>query len=258
MATRVFALGNSHLTCMEQAYASYGPPSDVPFDFLNLNFHKEGLSAIHEKKLGLSDYVVQYWSALRPHNADEETLFVSQLGGNEHNVLGLIEHPRSFDFILPDNPDLPPIAGAEIVPYDYVRQTLRRRVWGSVFHIGKIIQKTGKTVVHLPPPPPIGDGAFVAKHLDKYFLNKADCTKVAASLLRWKLWMLQTDLARELCQELGAIFWASPRSRMDSQGFLLPKYFSNDATHGNLEFGQSQNEAIASALHSGSFQEEGK
>lgn len=243
MVPKVFAFGNSHLSCMEAAYASQGSPEGVPFHFLNLNAHKDALASAAERNQGLSKYVVEYVQRTLSESDPDEMLWVSRLGGNEHNVLGLMEHPRSFDIVLPDHADLLLVEGAELVPYDFVRKTLGKRVRGSLFHIGRIVAETGVPVVHISSPPPVGDDAFVTAHLDSYFSDQSK--RIAARSLRWKLWKMQTDLAREICAEMGAEFWPVPSGALDGEGFVQERFYSHDATHTNLHYGQLLNKAVA-------------
>ena len=43
------------------------------------------------------------------------------IGGNEHHVLGLANHPRPFDFELPSAAGLPPSAERELIPFGLVQ-----------------------------------------------------------------------------------------------------------------------------------------
>ena len=42
--------------------------------------------------------------------------------GSQHFTLGAVRNPRPFDTILPARPDLPMDPGAEVIPYDLMRQ----------------------------------------------------------------------------------------------------------------------------------------
>ena len=50
------------------------------------------------------------------------------LGGNDHNALGLIEHPRRFDFVEPDEEASEIEAGRDLIPYDALRAMLEQRL----------------------------------------------------------------------------------------------------------------------------------
>ena len=57
-------------------------------------------------------------------------LVFAAISGNEHHFLGMVNHPRRFDFVLRERPHLPLWPGAEIVPPGLVAAALARFMAG--------------------------------------------------------------------------------------------------------------------------------
>jgi len=114
----MLVLGNSHLTALAQAYALRCQQNSAPprLEFVRFNdprfagaLHAEALAAVLQEKLLAGPY----------------DLYVSMVGGNDHSVLGMLNHPRLFDFVLPEAPDLPMEPAAEIIPAGLLRAELQ-------------------------------------------------------------------------------------------------------------------------------------
>jgi len=57
-------------------------------------------------------------------NSSSSDLLVSVLGGNEHTILSMVQHPAPYDFILPTNPDMELIEGSQIVPFTTIENQI--------------------------------------------------------------------------------------------------------------------------------------
>jgi hypothetical protein len=161
--------------------------------------------------------------------------FVSMLGGNGHNIVGLIRHDIPFDFVLPEAPHLPLEAGAQLLPYAVMRTLLERRLHFERSTMIAFRAYYPGPFVHLESPPPPRDDQFVATSLDEYFKSRPAGSIVSAAL-RYKLWRLHSTIVERTCQELGITFVKAPAEACDSDGFLVRRAYGN-ATHANAWYG---------------------
>ncbi len=83
-----------------------------------------------------------------------ENLLISAYGGNGHNVIGMLEHERPFDFVYPGRPDLPVKKQSELIPYGMVRSLLSERLKANFVLLSAIKAATGRTMIHVESPPP--------------------------------------------------------------------------------------------------------
>jgi hypothetical protein len=161
--------------------------------------------------------------------------FVSMLGGNGHNIVGLIRHEIPFDFVLPEAPDLPLEAGAQLLPYGVMRTLLERRVQFERATLVAFRHQYQGPFIHLESPPPPRDDQFVATSLDEFFKSRPVGPIVSAAL-RYKLWRLHSTIVERSCHELGITFVRTPAEACDPDGFLDRKAYGN-ATHANAWYG---------------------
>lgn len=164
-------------------------------------------------------------------------LIVSVVGGNEHNVLGLVNHPTRFDFVLPEAPDLPLQEGAAILPSLLVRKSLERRIAPTVRLIRLLRRSTRLPIVQLDSPPPIPS----AEHIARYPIGFEELVPelgVAPALLRYKLWRLRSEIAREACESMGIRVVPVPKPMQDPHGMLVRDAWADDATHANAFYGE--------------------
>jgi hypothetical protein len=165
------------------------------------------------------------------------------MGGNVHNALGLLAHPRPFDFRLsgepspPLDPNAEPIAEALVTAaLQAARATDRRRL--------ALLADIAGPFVHLESPPPVANGAWVAAQADAYFRDKGGAVPaIAPAALRHRIWRLHSRIVRAEVAALGGRFLPVPAAVLDADGFLDPA-FAADATHGNAAYG----EAVIAAL----------
>ncbi len=171
---------------------------------------------------------------------DRELIYVSMFGGNAHNALTLLEHPRPFDIMLPEKPDLPSIPGAELVPSDYIAAFLQRLAMVYIINAETLRKSTDRPVYHFESPPPLGDDAFVTAHLEQYFRDQTADThpKIAPRLLRYKLWRLHSRIIKGASEARDIVFIDSPPEAQDENGFLRPEYYGTDSTHAGIGYAE--------------------
>jgi hypothetical protein len=159
----------------------------------------------------------------------------SLIGGNAHHKLGLVAHPRRFDFVLPAVPDLPLDDRAEIVPADAVRAALGA-ITREYLDLMRIVHETNDgNVVHLQPPPVYADEAQLKPDVPWMFFTGSR-REVSPRYLRYKLWHLHSEILEEFCRASGIGFLKCPPEVADADGFLRPRYYA-DAMHVNQRYG---------------------
>jgi len=164
---------------------------------------------------------------------------LSMIGGNQHAVYSTIQHPQAFDFFEPGQEGLAS-QSREIIPYRAIEAAfatgLRR---GDGKSLEAIRAATVARVVHIIPPPPKRDNAFVEQHHESLFAVEGLAARgVSPPELRLKFWKLQTRVLEKLCAEFGIEVMMPPPPALEHRGFLRPEYYARDATHANWRYGE--------------------
>lgn len=225
MARSVIIIGQSHAYCMELALSqSKAPPKDV---------HVIGIGAIDLKVETPAEVVTAFLPKL-PTTAPDVVCLI--LGGNEHNALGLIEHPEPFS-----------VGETRIgaAPAEPSRWFIPRATMLAVFEhwldttirVNTALFETLSTSRRLvaSPPPPLSDWGHIVAHPgifgDRLHLGQAPAA------LRAELYKLQVEALRAFATSMGATFVEAPQTSKDEQGFLARAYYGRDPTHGNGTYG---------------------
>lgn len=181
--------------------------------------------------------------AIRDQIARHDPLLVSVTGGNVHNVLGLMRHPRPFDFRLSREPSPPLDPQAELLVEGTVAATLARMMARDMARLHALHAAIGP-FVQVESPPPVRDDGFIAAAADLYFRDAGIAQAgVAPAGLRFRLWRLASRLLRAQVEALGCRLMPVPEAARDADGFLLPE-LAGDATHGNARYGDLLIEAL--------------
>jgi hypothetical protein len=168
-----------------------------------------------------------------------EDIVLSMIGGNQHAVFSTIQHPQKFDFLEP-NSDAGIEEEAELIPYRILLGCFERGIRnGDGKSLEALRQATAARVIHIIPPPPKADSAFVQQYHESVFANEGITAHgVSSPRLRLKFWHLQKRVLEELCAELKVEVMLPPATALDSRGFLASDYYANDATHANHFYGE--------------------
>lgn len=160
----------------------------------------------------------------------------SMIGGSVHNVLGMLVHPRRFDFILPAAPDLPLDAAAEVLPARAVEEAMRVRMHEFLALMDEVRAHSPAGMVHVESPPPSANRERLLRDVpwDMYPPNLLH--EIAPLALRCKLWRLESQLLHEWCAAHAASFLACPRTCLDAQGCLADACYG-DGAHANATYG---------------------
>jgi hypothetical protein len=158
------------------------------------------------------------------------------LGGNGHNILGLIEHPTAFAVIGANGQDAE-FDGRQIVPATTLRAVLAERL-ARFAHIPASLHEMfpDARLVIVNPPPPLGDHAAILAN-PRIFADDIH-RGLAPDALRIAVHQVQTGIYRDLARRLGADFLTTPDRALTPEGLLAPKFCGNDPTHGNTAFGR--------------------
>jgi hypothetical protein len=166
-------------------------------------------------------------------------MLVSAIGGNQHNVLGLVQHPTPFDMFDGAEQTATTQQGVACVPYralwDLFETRLRTRDgprFAELRHAAKC------RVYHLAPPPPKSDEAHILERHETDFDRFGIVEKgVSPAALRLKLWKLHQLVLQHLCTESDIVLVSPPSEGFSPDGFLKREYYAGDATHANAEYG---------------------
>jgi hypothetical protein len=218
----MFCIGHSNVACVQAAAAQRG------IALTAINFWQVGTLVRENDKWKLSDETSQRISR---HAGPVFSL----IGGACHTQLGMLAHPRPWDFVLPAAEHLPLAPGTELIPHDAVKDIL----FGLMQEYLEItLQVQGAAtgdLFHIEPPPPCADEERMLPHVP-WPLFPGMRHEISPALFRYKLWRLQSSLLEEHCREHGIGFVPYPGTTADERGFLAPAYFG-DGAHANPAYG---------------------
>lgn len=224
-------IGNSHMKALRHAYQTrevQGRREGLECRFIQVNLPEFRPVIIDGR---FSPYIED---SLKD---DKVRLVVSTFGGNDHNVLGLVNHPRKFDFVLPEEPGLPLQEDAEVLPFELVRRTLRARLAPTRQLMRMLREATTAPVFHLESPPTIPSEAHILQNRFG-FPELIEEYGVAPATLRYKLWRLHSSLVCETCDQLRFRFVPAPKAMQDANNMLVEEAWWYDPTHANEIYGE--------------------
>lgn len=163
----------------------------------------------------------------------------SVFGGNAHNMISLMRHPRPYDFELQGEGQGPPRDGeAELVPEALVRAALEARLQTDFLRL-RLFHEAAGPFIHLESPPPLLGDVFIRDRAEKHFRDTTGrAIDPASPGLRWRIWRLNSQMLRAAVEALGCRFMPVPVETQDADGFLRLE-FAADPTHGNEAYGEA-------------------
>lgn len=153
----------------------------------------------------------------------------SAMGGAVPAQLGLLRHPRPFDFVIPERPDLEPDKAAEILPYHAVHATVRSLAELDIVALRYTRAAIGGPFYQIETPPPVEQEALIRPHV-------TDDAEISSAVFRYKIWLMYTGIIRAEIITQGGIYIPHPIEAVDDRGYLLAE-FHKDAVHGNDAYG---------------------
>jgi hypothetical protein len=216
-------IGNSHMACVLEAAEQQGVE----------------LAAIVFKH-------ARYFDGLKQRPVEAHVKEVPAIGDNPvHSFiggtrylslgLGMLEHPRPYDFVLRSHPDLPIEPATELIPLEAMRRVLEDGI-GIHLRLFEGIAKVAKGPVYHYEPPPPPRAPSVAVKTGKGRQPAADDAVAGQPWLRFKLWRLHSEIVKNHAEGCGAVFVDCPEAAFDGDGFLRPDLILN-ATHANAAYG---------------------
>lgn len=222
---RCVIIGHSHSVAIQSALKHRGVTAGPQF----LNLHEpQWAAALTDSGSGvLSDLLV-----------GAPAIF-SCIGGNGHNVIGLLDHPRPFDFVLEDEPDLTLMPDRELVPAAIVRDVIQQFIRPRLGELARVRECAPTAALfHLESPPPVPSEEHIARYPGIFRTQLETNSRVAPRLLRYKLWRTHCKLFQEACAEHDVTLIPVPAETRDEEGFLAAPYWNPDPTHGNAAYGE--------------------
>lgn len=219
----LLCIGHSHLRCVQTAAIESGAPIDA------VNFWNDNSVILNSPEDPVLVDELQH--RIRMHQG----AVCSFIGGGAHTVIGLVSHPRRYDFVLPENPDLPIDPRAELIPVGAVREVLERETAPYLKLMLHLRTLAGERMIHMEPPPPCPDNSKIAPHVP-WPLFPDMLQEVAPPWLRYKAWRLHSQLVSEWCARERVAFYPCPSGAADAEGFLRQDYFE-DGVHANSGYG---------------------
>jgi hypothetical protein len=168
--------------------------------------------------------------------AAEPDIIVSAVGGNLHNLLGLVNHPTRFDFVLPEAPDLPFDAEAALFPYTAIHGMMKTMSRARFAFLATLKAAAPRLRFHIESPPPVPSGQHIASFPGSFAAKIAELG-VAPASLRYKLWQLNSRTYLDCCKALEIAFLPVPAAVQDEKGMMREEFWNRDATHGNAHYG---------------------
>ena len=232
LSDTIVVLGHSHLIAMQDALAtSHEPDFSLTANIIQLWKPEFSPNVIwHQDQLRYNTNIDGAVQA----SCDAKAIFTNVLGA-EHFLWAL--QGRSFDFVIPDIV-LPRVPDAEIVPFNLIKQFAHDNLI-AFFELNKHLNSlTGVPVYHILPPPPVAnqDRMFATAIAHEPLRQKIILSGPPHPVLRYKLWLLWTIVARDVADAAGVHVIMPPPAACNGQGFLLDHY-SADFVHANARYG---------------------
>ncbi len=232
MTRRIIIIGDSHTDAIKRALKKYKKLEGYDVSIEAYRYLKpKGDSYIGDLD---EDQIKQILSELSPND-----LVVSTIGGNQHQVFSLVQHPVSFYVFTLNTLQEDLGENDKIIPYnqvfDYLYQVIDGKDWRRLLTLKK---SCSCHVVHLIPPPPKKNVDHILMHHETHFSNNGLIERgISCAKLRLNIWMIQRDVLKKKARESNIILISPPDLSLDKDGFLSEVCYANDATHGNERYG---------------------
>lgn len=220
----LLCIGHSHVACVARAAAATGVTLQA------LNFWE--MPGAIDRDSGPPRFSPSLEQQLRDH---EGPVF-SLVGGAVHGVVGMLVHPRRFDFVLPWEPELPLDPAAEVLPALAVRGMLEALMAEYLAVMVEVKKLCRGPMFHLQAPPPYADAQRM--HADiPWGMYPGMCQEISPAATRYKLWRLHSRIVSDWCAATGVTFVACPAAAVDADGFLREPFYG-DGAHANDAYGE--------------------
>lgn len=228
--TEFLAIGHSHLTCVGEAAMQIV----FPIEAINFWHDADAIDTVDGERR-LSEKTLKRISA-------HQGPILSFIGGSSDTVLGMLAHPRRFDFVLSDQTELSMRPEAEVLPEGAVEAMLRAHMSPYLELMLQVTEHANGPIRHFESPPPYEDAARISPHVPwQHFSGMRK--EISPAPFRYKMWRLQSRIMREWCGRNGAVFVERPERTATQHGYLRDQFF-NDGFHGNVAYGKAVLEQV--------------
>lgn len=179
----------------------------------------------------------------------DDDIIVCVLGGNQHQMLSLVQHPVVFDFFSEDssvstNIDCQIIPRAQVI--DLIQSTLNVK---DITRLKKLRRVSDCKFLQICPPPPKQHLSHIKK-FEQGFREKGILEfGISPDSLRIKFFHEQVKLLASISNEVGCQLIYPPDLAVTTEGFLAQNYYANDASHANMAYGALILEQIERVTH---------
>lgn len=229
--THILIAGDSHIYAIQDALAATPGLPGLTVEALRVQAEKNGTT--------IGDVSFDELVA-RAKDLPSGSLVVTALRGNQHQKVGLIQHPRPFDILMHNADGGLLQKDAEMIPLVIMKQYFDGTLKGGYGRdLVRLKQASAAPVVCLAPPAPKEDAQHIIRGAETYFRQHGiSSIGVTPAPVRLKLWILQQDALARFCASNGLIFLGNPEGTRTDEGFLKPEFYAADATHANGAYGR--------------------
>lgn len=219
---RIYILGDSHTHAIKQANERQdGNEFDIEVHWIKSQKSNGSVSGSLTKK-DARDKV----SLL---NSEDAVVF--SILGTQHNITGLIKHEIPFT-----------TSGLRLDSCDYIPENVLiafflEKMLSNKF-IDKIAEHTDAKLYHLSTPPPKGINSFLVEKTSKYRGNQVTEESLNPAALRGMLWQLEMKALDLYLAQKGIGRIPVPQNAIIEDKFLDSKFYGQDATHANSQYGE--------------------
>ena len=230
--TCIFIFGDSHTSALSKASKNMeNINQNIEFDINWILSEKP--NRVVRGNLRLNDALEKVTSL-----KNNDVVIISLLG-TTHNIVGLLQHEEPYS-IFNDNKfsELISLNGQlHLIPsnvmFDFFYEHQKRNK-----SILKIKEKSAIKVFHLMTPPPKKDQDFLQNRIKRYRGRIAKEVGITPPNIRRNLWYLEMQALSLFCSDHNISLIPPPEETISSDGFLKKKYYANDATHANADYGE--------------------
>lgn len=165
------------------------------------------------------------------------TVCFFHIHGNQHNTMGLVNHPQKYDFFLKGESGLSTNISGRIVPYAQVENAMRQSLELSIASpLSRFLALVNCPSYFIESHPPVSSDQFIMSGgLYDDLMAQHGVSPVDH---RYKLWRLHNRILKSICRRLGVAYLPSPQEATDDKGCLLEHLWGPQGVHGNELYGQ--------------------
>ena len=231
MPPTLVGIGHSHLVTIQESYERRGTGT--------ARFIQLGTPALEPNLLPDGTVGPALHAAIDTALAstDGPPFVFDCVSGNEYHFIGLVNHPRRMISCCPAAPTCPCAWTPRSSPAALMRKIMLGQMKGAHAVMKALRAVIPHPILHVQSPPPLSSNEFIRENPIQFAGEIAE-RGVAPPGFRMKLWLLQSEIFRTFCDELGFSFLPVPRNGCDEDGYLAQAGWRPDPAHANNWYGQ--------------------